>query len=38
MIWGQIRAGVPGLVLQAVLAPLLIMGLRLLLQRGGRHA
>lgn len=38
VIWGQIRAGVPGLVLQAVLAPLLIMGLRLLLQRGVRHA
>ncbi|MCH5165427.1 MAG: hypothetical protein J1G01_03395 [Clostridiales bacterium] len=35
MIWSQIQAGLLGMVLQAVLVPFVVMGLKLLLDRGG---
>ena len=36
LIWSQIRAGLLGMVLQAVVVPFLVMGLRALLERS-RH-
>lgn len=37
MVWAQIQTGLLGLVLQAVLVPFLVMGLRLLLKRGQKE-
>lgn len=36
LIWSQIQTGLLGMVLQAVLVPLIVMGLRLVLQREKR--
>lgn len=36
-VWAQIQTGLLGLVLQAVLVPFLVMGLRLLLKRGQKE-
>ncbi len=37
LVWSQIQAGLLGLVLQAVLVPFLVMGLRLLTRRENGH-
>ena len=37
MIWGQIKTGINGLVLQAIAVPLMVVGIKALLHREDAH-